>query len=119
MYIFFYCMMGNFNDYEQRDLMKNFNISLNIVFSILVQTSCASLNRVHGEIHYKNNISKGQELLDLKKALDEGAINQQEYDVIKETIIKDEYVKSIFKQLDEIDDDDEEEGKKASINIEL
>ena len=45
-----------------------------------IQTSCASFNRANGEIEYSNHISKGQELLDLKKALVEGAINQKEYD---------------------------------------
>jgi len=78
----------------------------------LVQTSCAALNKAHGELHYNNNVTKGQELLDLKKALDEGAINQKEFELMKEKIIKDEYVKSFFKQLDEKDDEDD---KKTSI----
>ena len=78
----------------------------------MVQTSCAALNKAHGELHYNNNVTKGQELLDLKKALDEGAINQKEFELMKEKIIKDEYVKSFFKQLDEKDDEDD---KKTSI----
>ena len=78
----------------------------------MVQTSCAALNKAHGELHYNNNVTKGQELLDLKKALDEGAINQKEFELMKEKIIKDEYVKSFFKQLDEKDDGDD---KKTSI----
>ncbi|MBT6017822.1 hypothetical protein HOG81_01290, partial [bacterium] len=51
--------------------------------------------------HYNNTITKGQELLDLKKALDEGAIDQNEYDLMKDKIINDEYIKSFFKQMDE------------------
>ena len=79
---------------------------------LLVQTSCASYNRAHGELHYNNNITKGQELLDLKKALDEGVLTQEEFELMKEKIIKDEYVKSFFKQLDEVDDEDEDENDK-------
>ena len=88
------------------------NIILISILILLVQTSCALLNKAHGELHYNNNVTKGQELLDLKKALDEGAINQKEFELMKEKIIKDEYVKSFFKQLDEKDDEDD---KKTSI----
>ena len=88
------------------------NIILITILILLVQTSCALLNKAHGELHYNNNVTKGQELLDLKKALDEGAINQKEFELMKEKIIKDEYVKSFFKQLDEKDDEDD---KKTSI----
>ncbi|MBT4927536.1 hypothetical protein HON17_04905, partial [bacterium] len=45
-------------------------------------------------------------LLDLKKALDEGAIDQNEYDLMKDKIINDEYIKSFFKQMDEIDEEE-------------
>jgi len=88
------------------------NIILITILILLVQTSCALLNKAHGELHYNNNVTKGQELLDLKKALDEGAINQKEFELMKEKIIKDEYVKSFFKQLDEMDDEDD---KKTNI----
>ena len=88
------------------------NIILITISILLGQTSCASLNKAHGELQYNNNVTKGQELLDLKKALDEGAINQKEFELMKEKIIKDEYVKSFFKQLDEKDDEDD---KKTSI----
>ena len=88
------------------------NIILISILILLVQTSCALLNKAHGELHYNNNVTKGQELVDLKKALDEGAINQKEFELMKEKIIKDEYVKSFFKQLDEKDNEDD---KKTSI----
>jgi len=88
------------------------NIILITISILLVQTSCALLNKAHGELQYNNNVTKGQELLDLKKALDEGAINQKEFELMKEKIIKDEYVKSFFKQLDEKDDEDD---KKTNI----
>ena len=64
---------------------------------MILFSSCASLNRAHGELHYNVNISKGQELLDLKKALDEGAITEDEFELMKEKIIKDDYAKEIIK----------------------
>ncbi len=70
---------------------------LTICAIVLVNTSCATLNRAHGELNYNNHISKGQELQDLKKALDAWAINQDEYDLMKEKIINDKYVKDLIK----------------------
>ena len=35
-----------------------------------------SLNEAKGELHYQNNISKGQEFIDLKEALDKNAITE-------------------------------------------
>jgi hypothetical protein len=35
-----------------------------------------------------NPPTTGQQLLDLKKALDSGAISQQEYEVLRESILK-------------------------------
>ena len=77
-----------------------------MILTLILQTSCGSLNEAQGELHYNNNVTKGQELLDLKKALDEGAIDQGEYDLMKDKIINDEYIKSFFRQLDEIDEED-------------
>ena len=68
---------------------------------MILFSSCASLNRAHGELHYNVNISKGQELLDLKKALDEGAITEDEFELMKEKIIKDDYAKEIIKSTKE------------------
>ncbi len=76
------------------------------ILSIVMVSSCGSLNKAEGQFHYNNTITKGQELLDLKKALDEGAINQDEYDLMKDKIINDEYIKSFFKQMDEIDEEE-------------
>ena len=77
--------------------MKHINMLLTICAIVLVNTSCATLNRAHGELNYNNHISKGQELQDLKKALDAWAINQDEYDLMKEKIINDKYVKDLIK----------------------
>ena len=85
---------------------------------MIIQTSCATLNKAQGEIHYNNIISKGQELQDLKKALDNGAINQDEYDLMKEKIINDRYVKDLIEKFDD-NEDDEAQNRKAIFNIEL
>ena len=98
--------------------MKNINILFTISLLMIIQTSCATLNRAQGEIHYNNNISKGQELQDLKKALDNGAINQDEYDLMKEKIINDRYVKDLIEKFDD-DEDDETQNRKATFNLEL
>ena len=98
--------------------MIKINLTLIIISFILVQNSCATLNRAHGEIHYNNNVSKGKELQDLKKALDDGAINQEEYNLMKEKIINDKYVKELIDKFNE-DDGDEHQSRKASFNIEL
>ena len=98
--------------------MKNINILFTISLFMIIQTSCATLNRAQGEIHYNNNISKGQELQDLKKALDNGAINQDEYILMKEKIINDRYIKDLIEKFDD-DEDDEAQNRKASFNIKL
>ena len=69
--------------------MKNITLLIIILF---VFTSCATLNRAHGELQFHKNTTKGQELLDLKKALDEGALTSTEYELIKQRIIDDYYV---------------------------
>ena len=68
--------------------------------------SCGSLNKAEGQLHYNNTVTKGQELLDLKKALNEEAINQEEYDLMKDRIINDAYMKNFFRQLDEMEEDE-------------
>ena len=97
--------------------MKKVNMLVTIGVAIFINTSCATLNRAHGELNYNNNISKGQELQDLKKALDKGAINQDEYNLMKEKIINDRYVKDLIEKFD--DEDEDGQNRKASFNIEL
>ena len=65
---------------------------------LLVFTSCATLNRAHGELQFHKNTTKGQELIDLKKALDEGALTSTEYELIKQRIIDDYYVEKLIKE---------------------
>lgn len=55
--------------------MKYMYIPGIIILTIMVQTSCGSMNKAHGELHYNNNVTKGQELIDLKNALNKGALD--------------------------------------------
>ena len=75
--------------------MKNITLLIIILF---VFTSCATLNRAHGELQFHKNTTKGQELLDLKKALDEGDLTSTEYELIKQRIIDDYYVEKLIKE---------------------
>ena len=71
-------------------------VSIPVLISMTLSLSCGSLNKAHGELHYNNNISKGQELVDLKKALDEGAISKDEFELMKQKVIDNEYAKEII-----------------------
>ena len=94
------------------------SIKIIITFGMVsIFSSCATLNKAQGELHYNNSISKGQELQDLKKALDEGAINQEEFNLMKEKIINDRYVKELIEKFN--DDEDNKNERKASLNIEI
>ena len=94
------------------------SIKIIIIFGMVFMfSSCATLNKAQGELHYNNSISKGQELQDLKKALDEGAINQEEFNLMKEKIINDRYVKELIEKFN--DDEDNKNERKASLNIEI
>ena len=73
-----------------------------------------SLNEAKGELHYQNNISKGQELIDLKEALDKNAITEEEFLVMKQKIIDDVYIKEFFEELNKLDKS-EDDTESASI----
>ena len=88
--------------------MKYMYITGIIILTIMVQTSCGSMNKAHGDLHYNKNVTKGQELIDLKNALNKGALDQDEYDLMKDRIINDEYLKSFYRQLEDIDEEDME-----------
>ena len=64
-----------------------------LILSLFIFTSCAALNSAKGELHLEINITKGQELLDLKKALDAGAITATEFELMKQRVIDDYYMK--------------------------
>ena len=69
-----------------------------LTVTLLVFTSCATLNRAHVELQFHKNTTKGQELLDLKKAFDTGALTATEYELIKQRIIDDYYVEKLIKE---------------------
>ena len=80
---------------------------------LLVFTSRATLNRAHGELQFQKNMTKGQELLDLKKALDASALTATEYEPIKQRIIDDYYVEKSIKE--EISLGKKKENKKIDV----
>jgi len=49
---------------------------------------CASSSKANVTVTGTTTISKGQELTDLQKALDEGAISQRDYDKVRAIILK-------------------------------
>ncbi|MBF0280874.1 MAG: SHOCT domain-containing protein [SAR324 cluster bacterium] len=59
-------------------------IGLSFVISAL--TGCALGN--DGTFHYNRNTTIGKELLDLKNAMEKGAITKQEYENLKKEIMK-------------------------------
>ena len=60
-----------------------------IILSIILFTSCTSIELFNKKSDTTNiTTTVGDELIDLQKALDSGAINQEEYDEMKEKILQ-------------------------------
>jgi uncharacterized membrane protein len=57
-------------------------------------TGCAMFN--HGTMHYNRTTTIGMELIDLKKARDNGALSEEEYTKLKEEIMKGGPIKAEF-----------------------
>lgn len=57
-----------------------------VLFGVAVVTGCGGDTYVR--VQGTTTVSKGQELIDLKKAFDEGAINRDEYDRVRAIILK-------------------------------
>ena len=74
---------------------------ITILLSIF-NISCGNNNHAEGKVNYYNTVSHGQQLLDLKKALNENAISRIEYDTLK-TIIMNNVI-DIPDFLDEVDE---------------
>jgi hypothetical protein len=79
--------------------------------------SCGSFNEGQAELHINKNISTGQELLDLKAALDEGIITEEEFDKLREDIINGNQEFEIDIEEFENLDGDKSENVKIRINI--
>jgi len=56
-----------------------------VAATLLLLAACGSDQQV--TVQGTTTISKGQELTDLQQALNEGAINQQEYDSLRKRIL--------------------------------
>jgi len=79
--------------------------------------SCGSFNEGQAELHINKNISTGQELLDLKAALDEGIITEEEFHKLREDIINGNQEFEIDIEEFENLDGDKSENVKIRINI--
>jgi hypothetical protein len=52
---------------------------------------CGSSSRANVTVKGATTVSKGQELLDLQRALEEGAISQRDYDRVRKIILERSY----------------------------
>jgi hypothetical protein len=60
-----------------------------IVLALLLGLSgCGSSSKANVTVKGTTTISIGQELLDLKRALDEGAISQRDYDKVRAILLE-------------------------------
>ena len=74
-----------------------------VLLSVVVLfISCGSFNEAEAELHYYNTVSHGQQLLDLKAALDNNIINRAEYDTLKQRIMNN--VLDIPEMIDKVGD---------------
>ena len=94
--------------------MKKKIIALLLVALIV---SCGSFNEGQAELHINKNISTGQELLDLKAALDKGIISEEEFDKLREDIINGNQEFEIDIEEFENLDGDKSESIKIRINV--
>jgi len=94
--------------------MKKKIIALLLVALIV---SCGSFNEGQAELHINKNISTGQELLDLKAALDKGIISEEEFDKLREDIINGNQEFEIDIEEFENLDGDKSENVKIRINV--
>ena len=54
----------------------------------LALAGCASSSKANVTVTGTTTVSKGQELTDLQKALEQGAISQRDYDKVRAIILK-------------------------------
>jgi len=66
--------------------MKKIAAILTAIILVSGIAGCAMGNK--GTVHYTRTTTIGRELIDLKEAKDKGAINEQEYNKVKEDIMK-------------------------------
>ena len=73
-----------------------------LISVVILFISCGSFNKAEAELHYYNTVSHGQQLLDLKEALDKNIITTSEYDTLKQRIMNN--VVDFPKMIDKVDD---------------
>ncbi len=81
-------MNGGIGPYYSKGHVMRIMRNLAIAFVLglpLAFTGCGGGAEVEQHI---STVSKGKELEDLKRALDEGAINQKEYDGLREKVMR-------------------------------
>ena len=75
------------NAVEPIEMKSNFLLALALVASLAV-AGCGSTSRANVTVTGTTTISKGQELTDLQRALDAGAISQRDYENVRAIILK-------------------------------
>ena len=68
--------------------MRNHMIIALGVAACLTLTGCVSSSKTKVTVAGTTTISKGQELTDLQRALDAGAISQSDYDSVRSKLLK-------------------------------
>jgi len=71
--------------------MKKIFGSLALCLLVLTVSGCFSSSRSNVTVHESTSISKGQELTDLQKALNEGALTTSEYETVRNILLKRPY----------------------------
>ena len=75
------------NAVEHIEMKSNFLPALALAACLAV-AGCGSTSRANVTVTGTTTISKGQELTDLQKALDAGAISQRDYENVRAIILK-------------------------------
>jgi len=68
--------------------MKTHLLPVLALMALLCTAGCGSSSKATVTVKGTTTISNGQELLDLKRALDEGAISQRDYDKVRAIILQ-------------------------------
>ena len=75
-------------DDKTREMTMNKSLIIGALISVALLAGCASNKEPTIAIQGTSTVTKGVELQDLQRALNEGAINQDEYDTLKKKILK-------------------------------
>ena len=73
-----------------------------LISVVVLFISCGSFNEAEAELHYYNTVSHGQQLVDLKEAIDKNIVTRSEYDTLKQRIMNN--VLDIPEMFDKVND---------------